>query len=331
MEKYDIAIIGCGFVGSHLAKYLTEFYSLKTFDVSSQPVSLEGYKIPHQICNIHDQEKLYKDLGNPSIVLHTAVLDLAKINKDKHVSYETNILGTQNVCEIVSKNPLIKGMILTSSWHVFGEQELSGKINESFGYRPDKVEDRARLYALSKILQECIVRFFDEMYPKKYFGAIRLGTVLAEDMSDEIAAKLFINQALSGKEITPFKHSMHRPMLFVTVEDVCKAFKSFIELILNNEKEQTSSLKHIFNLAYPKPISILDLAQIIKKLIQKHSNGKVLPTISIVDRDLPELFDADDKNKIQLDTTHIQQFLKIENLTEPEKYIDELIKKRIQN
>jgi len=294
------------------------------FENTPYPGNLHCGGIP---TNTNGQEKLYKDIGSPSIIIHTVVLDILKINQDKHVSYETNILGTQNVCEIVSKNPSIKGIILTSSWHVFGEQELGGRINESFGYRPDKVEDRARLYAISKILQECIIRFFDEMYQKKYFGAIRLGTVLAEDMRDGISAKLFINQALSGKEITPFKHSMHRPMLFVTVEDVCKAFKSFIELILNNEKEQKNSLEHIFNLAYPKPISILDLAQIIKESIQKHSGGKISPVISIVDKDLPELFTSDDKNKIHLDTTHIQQFLKIDELIEPKKYIDELIKK----
>lgn len=329
MSDYDIAIIGCGFVGSHLAKYLTKFYSVTTFDINPQTEDIVEYNIPHKICDITDEKKLYDSIGNPAIVIHTAVIDILKINENKYGSYRINILGTQNVCEVVARNPNIKGLILTSSWHVFGEQGLGGTINESFGYRPDKVENRARLYTISKIAQECIIRFFDEMYPRTYFGAIRLGTVLAENMRNEIAANLFINQALNGKEITPFKHSMYRPMLFITINDVCKAFKSFIELILTKEKIQSSSLDHIINLAYPNPINILELAEIIKKSIEKHSNGKILPVISIIDKDSPILFESEDKNKIKLDTTKIQKFLRMDELAEPEKFIDELVKKRM--
>jgi len=35
-----------------------------------------------------------------------------------------------------------------------GESGLSGVLDEGFGYRPDRVEERARLYALSKVIQE---------------------------------------------------------------------------------------------------------------------------------------------------------------------------------
>jgi nucleoside-diphosphate-sugar epimerase len=51
-------------------------------------------------------------------------------------------------------------LIVTGSWHTIGESELTGTINEEFGYRPDKVEERAKLYVLSKIAQETIVRFY---------------------------------------------------------------------------------------------------------------------------------------------------------------------------
>jgi len=329
MLNYDIAVVGCGFVGTHLAKYLSKFYSIRTFDINPQSENMKRYNIPHKICDIRDKKDISKKLENPSIVIHTVATDVLKTDENKRLSYEINILGTQNVCEVVANHSNIRGLILTSSWHVFGEQELHGTINESFGYRPDKVEYRARLYALSKISQECIIRFFDEMFPKKYFGAIRLGTVLAEDMKDEIAVNLFINQALNGKEITPYKHSMHRPMLFITINDVCKAFKSFVEVIFSKEKTQTSSIEHIINLAHPNPMSILDVAEMIKRSIEKHSNGKIIPIVSIVDKNLPQFFDVEDKNRINFDITKIHNFLKIDKLIEPKMFIDNLIKKRI--
>jgi len=60
-------------------------------------------------------------------------------------------MRTHNICRAVAEEPNIKGMILAGSWHTIGERELSGIIDEEFGFRPDKVEDRTRLYALSKI------------------------------------------------------------------------------------------------------------------------------------------------------------------------------------
>ena len=66
---------------------------------------------------------------------------------------------------------------MCGTWHTIGERDLRGTVDEEFGFRPDKVEKRARLYALSKIAQESIVRYFDEM-SEKVFGIIRLGTAL---------------------------------------------------------------------------------------------------------------------------------------------------------
>ena len=77
----------------------------------------------------------------------------------------------------------IGGIILASTWHIMGEREFDGIINEEIGFRPDKVEDRARLYVLSKIAQEVITRFYDEM-SDKVFGIIRMGTVLGEKMPE---------------------------------------------------------------------------------------------------------------------------------------------------
>ena len=100
---------------------------------------------------------------------------------------------------------------MSGSWHTMGERKLRGIVDEEFGFRPDKVEDRARLYALSKIGQETIVRFYDEMSAKTY-SIIRMGTVLGADMPKKTAANIFIENGLVGKPLTPYRHSLYRPV-----------------------------------------------------------------------------------------------------------------------
>jgi len=138
-------------------------------------------------------------------------------------------------------------MILASSWHTVGERELKGMINEEFGFRPDKVEDRARLYVLSKIAQESIVRSYDEVSDKIY-GIIRMGTVLAEGMPEKTAANIFMERGLKGEAITPYRYSMHRLMLYVNIGDICQAFEIYAKKILSNEiVKSDNSLAHIVN------------------------------------------------------------------------------------
>ena len=147
-------------------------------------------RINYVFCDIRRYDNVKKGLKDVDLVIHTAIVQIPLINNEKRLGYEVNIKGTQNVCEVVAENPKIRGMLLTSSWHTMGERELVGRIDEEFGFRPDKVEDRARLYALSKIAQEAIVRFYDEMSDKVY-SIVRLGTVLGEDMPKKCSEYIY--------------------------------------------------------------------------------------------------------------------------------------------
>lgn len=329
MKNCEVAIIGCGFVGSSLAEFLHKNYDVTTFDVNPQPAWLSEFDIPHKICDIRNYVQLSKEVGNPEILVHTAIIQIPEINDQKDLAYEVNVLGIQNVCEIVKNNNKLKGMILTGSWHVFGERDLRGLIREDFGYRPDKVEKRAQLYAISKLLQEGVVRFYDERFKEKTYGILRIGTVLGDRMPDDTAAGMFINKALKGGEITPFKHSMFRPMIYVAIEDVCKSLQSYIDLIKNDLIETTDSSLHTVNLAYPKPITVWELASTIKDSVLRHSKGEIRPTLKIVDQGLPEKYSPEDKNMMRFDIEKAKTLLGIKELTPPERVIDAIIKKRI--
>ncbi len=216
-------------------------------------------------------------------------------------------------------------MILAGSWHVIGERGLKGTIDEEFGFRPDKVEDRARLYAISKICQESITRFYSEMSEKTY-GIIRQGTVLGVGMPEKTAANIFIEHGLKGKPITPFKHSMYRPMLYVDIDDICRAFKIFCKKIIDGKMStNNNSLDSIFNLYYPEPMTIIELAETVRDSIIKTTDGEIRPEIEIVDRGMPLAFDKKDKEQIKVDMNKVLDGVGLKSLTPPRESINRII------
>ncbi|MEM3056619.1 MAG: hypothetical protein QW639_05260, partial [Candidatus Bathyarchaeia archaeon] len=162
-------------------------------------------------------------------------------------------------------------------------------------------------------------------------GIIRMGTILGEGMPEKTAANIFIERGLRGESITPFRHSMYRPMLYVDIEDVCMAYREFATKILNGVFEKRgNSIEHVFNIYYPKPITILELAGIVRMAIIKQSRGKIKPKIEIVDTGLPPLFTEEDVKMIKVDISKLKNLLGIRELKSPEESINEIVKKRIQ-
>lgn len=328
MEKHKITIVGgAGFIGSALARYFSKEFNVQVLDKNPLPESLEE-KVEYQQCDIRSYDEVEQGLQNSDLVIHTAIVQIPLINETKRLGYEVNVLGTQNICKAVDKSPSIKGMILAGSWHLFGERGLKGVIDEGFGFRPDKVEDRARLYAFSKIAQETIVRFYDEM-SEKIYGVIRLGTVLGEGMPEKTAANLFITKGLKGEPLTPYKHSMYRPMLYIDINDVCAAFGAYAGKILRGEVPKgVDSFAHIVNLCYPEPITILELATTVKDAITECSRNKIIPEIKIVATGQPNLFTAKNKELIKVDIRKAMKLLGSKKLKSLKESVERIVKSR---
>jgi nucleoside-diphosphate-sugar epimerase len=331
VKRWVVGITGgSGYIGLSLAGHLAKFFDVKLFDVKVPERRFEEH-VNFEVCDVRNYEDVKRSFENVDLVIHAAIVQIPLINEQKRLAYEVNFLGTQNVCRAVDENERIKGLILSGSWHAVGERGLRGVINEEFGFRPDKVEDRARLYALTKIAQESVVRFYDEM-SEKVFGIIRMGTVLGEGMPEKTAANIFIENGLAGKALTPFRHSMFRPMLYVDIDDVCMAYESFAGKILNDEidKKPSSSLAHIFNVYYSEPLTILELAEIVRNAIVKNSNGAIVPKIEVVDTGQSVCFVEEDKKLIHADISKASSFLGLERLRSPIDSIENLVKARLK-
>jgi UDP-glucose 4-epimerase len=326
---HKIAIVGgAGYIGSMLSNYLSDTFEVKVLDKKHPPKQLRS-NIEYQECDICQYSEIKQGLKDINLVIHTAVVQIPLINEAKHLGYEVNVIGTQNICKVVNESPSIKGMILSGSWHVFGEQDFTGTINEAFGFRPDKVEDRALLYCLSKIAQEVIVRMYDE-FSSKIYAVIRMGTVLGEGMPEKTAANIFITKGLNGETLTPYKHSMHRPMLYIDINDVCRAYHAYSLKILNGtmQSDRKNSLDHVVNLVWPQPITILELSHMIKNSIEKFSYRRIKPSIEIIDKGLASPYTLQSKKKLKIDINKAHKFLHIK-LTNPQKSIERIVKHRI--
>lgn len=124
---------------------------------------------------------------------------------------------------------------------------------------------------------------------------------------------------------------MFRPMLYVDVKDVCRAYENYAKKILNGEvSDEKNSLAHIFNVCYPEPITILELAETVKNAIIKFSNNRIKPKIKVIDTGKPSLFTAKDKNLIRVDVSKAMNFLGLGKLKSPKESIEEIVKKRLQ-
>jgi nucleoside-diphosphate-sugar epimerase len=320
---------GSGYVGFSLARYLSQEFEVTILDVRS--LEDPNFDLAFRQCDVRSYENLCKALQGIDLVIHTAIIQIPLINEQKKLGYEVNVIGTQNVCRAVEENANIKGMILAGSWHTIGERSIVGVVDEEFGLRPDKVEERAGKYALSKMAQESIVRLYDEM-SKKIYGILRMGTVLGEQMPKGTAANIFIEKGMKGEPITPFRHSMYRPMLYVDINDICGAYSAYAMKILSGEcGKKGNSLAHIFNVYYPRPITILRLAEIVKSAIVRYSHGVIKPRIEIVDSGLPALFTEDDVDKMRIDISKAKSFLGLGKLKGPQEALNRIVKARFEH
>ncbi|RLI40452.1 hypothetical protein DRO69_12840 [Candidatus Bathyarchaeota archaeon] len=329
MKKSVIGIIGgSGYIGSRIAERLVKKYKVRVLD--KKPFQRKtNVNIQYQPCDIIHYKNVRRNLDGVDAVIHTAIIQIPLINNDKKQGFEVNFIGTQNVCKAVSEISSIKGMVLAGSWHVFGEKGLDGTIDEDFGFRPDKVEDRAYLYVLSKIAQEVIVRFYDRMITDSIFGVIRLGTVLGKGMPEKTAANIFISKGLKGEPITPYKHSMYRPMFYVDIDDACKAFEAYIDKMLNDEISKGAC--NIINVCWPTPITILDLAKIVQKEIVKITKGRIMPPIEIIDQKMPILHHPDGSKRLKMDLSKAKEFLGLKKFKSPRESVADIINNRLKN
>jgi nucleoside-diphosphate-sugar epimerase len=144
-------------------------------------------------------------------------------------------------------------------------------------------------------------------------------------MPELTAASIFIRNALSGKPLTPYKHSMYRPMLFIDIEDDCKAYEVVVGRVLEGSLR---GVNNVFNIVYPEPVTVIELAEYIKQIVYvyEETGGRINPSIEIVDKGLPSAFIPEDKHRFQVKIDRIRELLSGYVLKHPKETLRKIVK-----
>ncbi|RKY16273.1 MAG: nucleoside-diphosphate sugar epimerase [Planctomycetota bacterium] len=265
---------GAGFIGSHLAEILLQnnhsVICLDNLSTGSKENIKHLLDNPHlrfvenDIFNAAVVEDLIREVD---VVVHlAAAVGVKLIVEDPVSTIETNIYGTQTILSAALKHNT--KVLIASSSEVYGKLEripLSEEDDMLFGptiharwcYACSKAVDEflALAYHRKTGLPVVIMRFFNIVGPRQ---TGRYGMVVPR----------FVEQALTNRPITVYSDgSQVRCFLYV---------REAVDAVMKLLYEQKAVGK-VINIGHPEPITILQLAQIVKKLVNPNADITFIP------------------------------------------------------
>jgi UDP-glucose 4-epimerase len=263
---------GAGFIGSHLCDVLVargdEVSILDNLSTGSRGniAHLEG-KIKITQGDIRDQAQVETLVAESELVLHmAAALGVDNILENPIESISTNFYGSEVVLNAAQKYD--KRILIASTSEIYGKntkQPLSETDDRVIGtpqklrwtYSDAKALEEATAYSLflTKKLKVTTVRFFNTVGPRQ---TGRYGMVLPR----------FVKSALQDEPIIIYGDGK-QSRVFCHVNDAVKAI-----LVIGNS---TESIGEVYNVGGVGEVSILDLAQKIKSVLNSESKITYLP------------------------------------------------------
>lgn len=148
-----------GFTGRYLTRVLAnQGHEVAGISHGTIASPIEGLAVAH-MCDLTDAQRLTDIVAQlrPDKVAHLAAIAFVS-HGDVEDIYRTNIVGTRNLLEAVSRAGGVESVLLASSANIYGNR-VSGAINETV--LPDPVND----YAVSKIAMEFVAQLYRERLP----------------------------------------------------------------------------------------------------------------------------------------------------------------------
>ncbi|MFA4932970.1 MAG: SDR family oxidoreductase [Candidatus Omnitrophota bacterium] len=264
---------GAGFIGSHIAerllkegnfvRVLDNFSSGKESNLTfTQELPATSYELIRG--DLRDKSACDKSCVGIDYILHQAALrSVPKSMVDPESYNDVNISGTLNLLQSAVKNK-IKRFVFASSSSVYGD-------TDQFPEREDAFPLLISPYALSKLANEYYCRIFTNAYGLETVG-LRYFNVFGprQALDDEYAVVIpkFIHCILHGEQPPVFGNG-RQSRDFTYIDNVVEAN------ILAATKD---GIKHdVFNVANGKDNTILELVEILNKIIGKDILPKLLP------------------------------------------------------
>jgi len=232
-----------GMVGSHLADYLLEHTDWEIYGMSRWRSPLDN--IEHLLDRINKKDRIhlvYGDLNDelsltnvcssvsPDYVFHLAAQSYPKTSFDAPLdTYNTNILGTARLLEVLkqlSLNPII---------HVCASSEVFGRVSkDKLPIKEDCSFHPASPYAISKIGTDLIGRYHAEAYGQKTITT-RMFTHTGPRRGDVFAESTFAKQiAMAEAGLIPAIIKVGNLESLRTFADVRDAVRAYHMLVTIN-------------------------------------------------------------------------------------------------
>ena len=250
MQENILITGGCGYVGSMLVPTLLEAMHNVTV-VDNQWFG--NYLKPHENLSIIKSDT--RDLSEPDLRGFTRIIHLANIANDPAVdldqtlSWEVNVLATQQLMDKAIRIGDLKQFIFASSGSVYGvKDELD--VTEELSLVPISA------YNKTKMVAERVIKSYSD---KVRIHSIRPATVcgLSPRMRLDVAVNLLTFQALEKGKITVLGGEQTRPNIHI--RDMVNVYLHF----LNNFENLDSGE---YNAGFEN-ISILQIAKMVQSQI----------------------------------------------------------------
>lgn len=266
---------GAGFIGSHLTRFHLE-KSDKVYVIdnlsSGQFTNIEEWLDNPNFNFINEDLLTTKEL--PAIVKQVdriyhlaAMVGMFRVLQDPALTLDVNLYGLQRILDLLKQQEHKPLLFVASSSEVYGNQK--GRLHED---TPLIIENSAKSHAAYSISKMCNEAMAIAYYQKHAIPCIvaRIFNTIGPSQTGRygMVVPRFIEQALQNQVITIFDNGEQKRS-FCDVRDTVRLFNA----LADNPK----SIGQIVNVGNAQFISINELANTIKEVLNSHSEINYLP------------------------------------------------------
>ena len=262
---------GSGFIGSFLAEQIHLSGEVTVLDNLSTGTEENLRNVSNNINfvkgDIRDTDLIDSLTKNADLIFHlAAAVGVKNIINNPQESISTNIYGSENVLNSATKHN--KRIIIASTSEIYGKstkQPLSETDDRLIG-PPQQIR---WTYSDAKAIEEGIATYLHAVKKLKV-TTVRFFNIVGPRQSSDYGMVLptFINNAVSNKPLLVHGDGQQR-RVFCHVKDSVKAFAS---LASNDD-----AIGEVFNVGGSSEISMLDLAELVKRLTNSNSEIRLIP------------------------------------------------------
>ena len=289
----NILVTGAaGFIGFHLALYLTErgdrvigidnindYYdpSLKMSRLAILKRSNRFSFLKIDVANKQAMEKLFADNSFDAVVHLAAQAGVRYSLENPHAYMESNIVGFLNVLEGV-RHSAIKHLVYASSSSVYGANTL-----QPFSEHHN-IDHPVSLYAASKKANELMAHSYSHLYGLTTTG-LRFFTVYGPWGRPDMAYFMFTKNILNDQPINIFNNGdMARD--FTYIDDIVEGVVAVMDnppeanpLWDGDSPDPASSYVNyrIFNIGNNNPVRLMDFVETIETALGKKAIKNFMP------------------------------------------------------